>query len=439
MLKHNIWITLLTTLLIAIISIMRSIEALPLKLRSSTLPPSVATAPPVTPLSGMNAPPPTTVNPKFGVSPKNPQYQQPPSEKSNPIATNTNLPVNSVPLPATPTEEVNTAPGHIARSAEIPTNNLHNQNFVPFMYKRANNAYRIPYNIHKRSFIPNFGMMYHNNPLYRRNSGPLIPILGGEEAELLCGIVAQWRRKLLPITSVTSSFLIKKLCDVGAHHSAFNMLADRSKYALKPNIDMFRLIMLAYENELVESTQNIENTNKSIESTQNIENYNKDVESTQNIENTNKDIESTQNIENDNKSVAELVLDDLYRTFGLMPYYDVPQFDVHLYTIMLSASMKIGSWKLCDEVGRELMDHLNNLYEDDKGMFEEYDDEIRISRLKSCLNGLKILEEWFREGKIITEKWFGENEKSTFGDKLKVLQERWKNEIEKLRKKGASM
>ncbi|CAG8664996.1 13029_t:CDS:1 [Cetraspora pellucida] len=210
------------------------------------------------------------------------------------------------------------------------------------------------------------------------------------EAELLREIVAQWRRKLLPITLVTSRLLIKKLCEIDAHHLVFDMLADRSKYALKPNVEMFRWIMLAYANEVVKL---VEDTTRIIKSED----------------------------KSEDKSDVELVLDDLYRTFGLMPYYDVPQFDVHLYTIMLSASIKLESWQLVDEVARELIDHLGEYHNQGKDIFKEYSDEVRMSWLTSCLEVLMLL-----------EKWYGENKNLIYAEKFKNLQEQWNKEIKKI-------
>ncbi|CAG8586717.1 20120_t:CDS:1, partial [Racocetra fulgida] len=118
------------------------------------------------------------------------------------------------------------------------------------------------------------------------------------------------------------------------------------------------------------------------------------------------------------KSDAKLVLDDLFRTFGLMPYYDVPQFDVHLYTIMLSASIKLESWQLVDEVARELLDHLDESHNQEQDIFKEYSDEVRMSWLTSCLEVFMLL-----------EKWYGENKNLIYAEKFKNLQEHWKKEI----------
>ncbi|CAG8508602.1 15912_t:CDS:2 [Dentiscutata erythropus] len=462
---------------------MRTVEPLPLKLRSQPLSPSMTSSPPMTPLSSTNASPTS-----------NPTHQSPP-EETYPTNTNDDIPVTHVPPQTTQVNPVNPVTRNIAPLGGMPYNNINN-NIVPFMYKRSNNAYSVPYNIHKRRMIPNFGMLYHNPHLYRRSS-PLIPIIGSEyhaqktrrliakpgkkkiepkplafeedtldlenadlfpiietqsvsqttnlppgitqtfheiythinertqlstqsyelprhtrlnnliyhtttraEAELLCGLVAQWRRKLLPITSIISRFLIKKLCEIDAHHLVFNMLADRTKYALKPNVEMFRWIMLAYANEV---TKLVEDTTRIIKS------------------------EDKSEDKNEGKSDTELVLDDLYRTFGLMPYYDVPQFDVHLYTIMLSTSIKLESWQLVDEVAKELIDHLDEPHNRGKEIFgvyndiEKYSDEIRISWLTSSLDVF-----------IILEKWYGENNNLIYVEKFKNLQEQWKNEIKKV-------
>ncbi|KAF0501348.1 hypothetical protein F8M41_020033 [Gigaspora margarita] len=250
----------------------------------------------------------------------------------------------------------------------------------------------------------------HELPRHTRLNNLIYQTTTRAEAELLCELVAQWRRKLLPITLTISRFLIKKLCEVDAHHLAFNMLADRSKYALKPNIEMFRWIMLAYANEV---TKLFEDTTRIIKS----EDKNED---------------KSEN-KSEDKSDVELVLDDLYKTFGLMPYYDVPQFDVHLYTIMLSSSIKLESWQLVDEVVKELIDHLDESHNRGKEIFgvysdaEKYSDEIRISWLTSSLDVF-----------IRLEKWYEENKNLIYVEKFKNLQEQWKNEIKKVQSQGAS-
>ncbi|KAF0501347.1 hypothetical protein F8M41_020032 [Gigaspora margarita] len=162
---------------IFLIVIMRTIEALPLKLRSQTLTPSVTSSPSMTPLPNTNVFPPTGVNlnsldntQNLNANPNNTL----PKNQSYPIV-NDVIPVTHV-LPQATQVNPSTLPKNISPLGGVLYGNNHN--IVPFMYKRSNNAYSIPYNnIYKRRMIPNFGM-YHNNPhLYRRNS-PLMPIIG---------------------------------------------------------------------------------------------------------------------------------------------------------------------------------------------------------------------------------------------------------------------
>src|SRR5207248_743046 len=125
----------------------------------------------------------------------------------------------------------------------------------------------------------------HEFPKHSRLNNLVYYIKTREDALLLPRTVAQWRKKLLPLTPITTRFIIKKCCEVNAEDVIFHMLTDRTKYALLPNREGFRLIMLAFSNKIVDP---IEKINK------------------------------------------QETLDNLYKTFGLMTYYDVSQYDAHL-------------------------------------------------------------------------------------------------------------
>src|SRR5205085_2983609 len=64
------------------------------------------------------------------------------------------------------------------------------------------------------------------------------------------------------------------------------------------------------------------------------------------------------------KTEPEIYLDKLFKTFGLMTYYDLSQHDPYLFLIILSASMKLNtieSIKRIDITSKEFLETFLNL------------------------------------------------------------------------------
>lgn len=240
----------------------------------------------------------------------------------------------------------------------------------------------------------------HEFPRRGRLNNLIYHIKTREEALLLPKVIPQWRQKLLPITSVTTRLLIIKCCEVNAVDVIFNMLTDRMKYALLPNIEGFRLIMFTFANKIIDPT-------------------------------------SEDKIHSDKQEI----LDNLYKTFGLMEYYDVSQYDAYLYAILISASLKLNNWDRVDITASEFLENLDKMSNEaleirpisfnveeenelkirnDKSL--EYSIESRISRLKSCIEMANILDKWYTETKQDTKK----------AERFRNLKENWDNEIKKL-------
>ncbi|CAI2168296.1 9458_t:CDS:2 [Funneliformis geosporum] len=222
----------------------------------------------------------------------------------------------------------------------------------------------------------------HGLPRHGRLNNLIYHIQTREDALLLPKAVAQWRKKLLPSTPITTRLIIKKCCEVNSEDVVFQMLTDRAQYALLPSQEGFRRIMLAFANKIVDPSM-------------------------------------------DEMSLSlnkQEILDNLYKTFGLMTYYDIPQYDVHLYTILISASLKLESWERVDITASELLeklDRMNNealelppipsdwekselLKHDDK--FNEYSIESRKIRLKSCIDMSDILYKRYTESNLDENK-----------------------------------
>ncbi|EXX72549.1 uncharacterized protein OCT59_008825 [Rhizophagus irregularis] len=238
----------------------------------------------------------------------------------------------------------------------------------------------------------------HEFPRRGRLNNLIYHIKTREEALLLLKVIPQWRKKLLPITSVTTRLLIIKCCEFNAVDVVFNMLIDRMKYALLPNREGFRLIMLTFANKIIDPT-------------------------------------SEDEIHSDNK---QEILDNLYKTFGLMEYYDVSQYDAYIYTILISTSLKLNNLDRVDITTSEFLENFDKMIleispisfnekeenelkiRNDK--FFEYNIESRISRLKSCIEMVNILDKWYTETKQDTKK----------AESFRNLKENWDNEIKKL-------
>ncbi|CAG8613606.1 7530_t:CDS:2 [Funneliformis mosseae] len=222
----------------------------------------------------------------------------------------------------------------------------------------------------------------HELPRHGRLNNLIYHIQTREDSLLLPKAIAQWRKKLLPSTPITTRFIIKKCCEVNSEDVVFQMLTDRAQYALLPSQEGFRRIMLAFANKIVDPSSD----------------------------------------EMSLSSNKQEILDNLYKTFGLMAYYDISQYDVHLYTILISASLKLESWERVDITASELLenlDRMNNealelppipsdwekselIKHDDK--FTEYSVESRRSRLKSCIDMADILYKRYTESKLDENK-----------------------------------
>ncbi|CAG8483675.1 6381_t:CDS:2 [Diversispora eburnea] len=245
-----------------------------------------------------------------------------------------------------------------------------------------------------------------------------------DQANLLVQVVAQWRRRLLPITAITTRVLIKRLImpTIDSYDLALEMLGDRSKYALKPNREIFRYLMLSIANRIIEG-------------------------------------------KNEKSELLLKVLDDLYKTFGLMTYYESSPYDVHLYMILISASLKVESWERVDETCKEFINIYDKLdksaiefntishkelidgdygskWKEEFGMverkgmkeylekerFDEYLNSVKLSRLDSCIEVANIMEIWYKDEKK-------DNEMS---EKFKNLHNIWEKEFESYMNKTVS-
>ncbi|KAL1914978.1 uncharacterized protein VTP21DRAFT_7683 [Calcarisporiella thermophila] len=74
------------------------------------------------------------------------------------------------------------------------------------------------------------------------------------EIEKLPDLIAQWRKKLLPIGRTTTEILIRKACRLGKPEVAFTMLADRFTYNLDPAQVDIRRLMRAFIKKQSEET-----------------------------------------------------------------------------------------------------------------------------------------------------------------------------------------
>ncbi|CAG8462344.1 14206_t:CDS:1 [Acaulospora colombiana] len=273
----------------------------------------------------------------------------------------------------------------------------------------------------------------HVNPRHGRLTNLIFKTTTREEAKILVEVFAQWRRRLLPITSINTRFLIKKLVapEIDSYDLALEMIADRSKYALKPNREMFRYIMLSIANNIISASE--EDASK---------------------------IEEEKEANTDSiPSSSEMALDDLYKTFGLIPYYELSQYDAHLYTILISASLKLNTkvgWRRADETCVEFIKLIDVLDKSsmelntvshkelvngnfgtkwleessankdiaellEKEKFDEYTNSVKISRLLTSI-----------EVAVIMEKWYQERKNTEISGKFNELKGRWENEIIKI-------
>jgi hypothetical protein len=209
------------------------------------------------------------------------------------------------------------------------------------------------------------GTPLHKTPKHNSLNSLICEITNHEEANLLPKLISQWRQRLLPITFLTTKLLFNRLCDekIGAENVMFEMLADRKRYGLLPDVEGFRLLMLKYSNKILgdefwkknnyfidekikllltdlkdDDIQEIIDNNK--DKNQNKEESNKNQEKKDNnIE----EIEEERVLVEKNKTEPEIYLDKLFKTFGLMTYYDLSQHDSYLFLIILSASMKLNT------------------------------------------------------------------------------------------------
>ncbi|CAH1764064.1 2_t:CDS:2 [Entrophospora sp. SA101] len=227
----------------------------------------------------------------------------------------------------------------------------------------------------------------HKIPKHNSLNNLICKIANREEAQLLPSLISQWRRCLLPITFQTTKLLFNCLCDekIGGEDVMFKMLADRKKYGLLPDVEGFRLLMLRYSNKisgddfwkernyfidekikLLFTDLNDNHIQEIIDSNKDDEIQNKeDPNKTQKKKDAKKGIEEVKEetvvVEKNEqpKTESELYLDKLFKTFGLMTYYDLSQYDPYLFLIILSASMKLNtieSIKRIDITSKEFLE-----------------------------------------------------------------------------------
>ncbi|GBB88438.1 hypothetical protein RclHR1_00150034 [Rhizophagus clarus] len=239
----------------------------------------------------------------------------------------------------------------------------------------------------------------HEFPRHGRLNNLIYNIKTREEALLIPETISQWRKRLLPITPVTTRLIIRRCCEVNAVDVVFNMLTDKTKYALFPDKEGFGLIMLTFANTIIDPS-------------------------------------SEDKIHLDKQEI----LDNLYKTFGLMEYYDVSQHDTYLYAILISASLKLNNeqgWDRVDITASEFLENLDKMSnealeirpapinEEEKNELKIRNDkfsvESRINRLKFCIEMANILDKWYSETKQDMEK----------AESFRNLKENWDNEIKK--------
>ncbi|CAG8715071.1 7220_t:CDS:1, partial [Ambispora leptoticha] len=217
-----------------------------------------------------------------------------------------------------------------------------------------------------------------------------------EEAELIPRVISRWRKKVYPMSEATTRFAIENCVKAGAIDIAFQLLTDRLRYGQLPTQRQFRVLMNAYANRINEITNRnlASDDNISIsKNTKNIKNRKKSnpkqLDQAE-IEDTKKKTEK--NEEQEPSSPMEL-LDTVYKVFGLMPFYDLSQFDPHAYAILIMASTKIDSdvaWSRADETTQEL---INRLKTEDIKIVEarEKHDEERKARLSACIEAFTVM------------------------------------------------
>ncbi|CAG8567672.1 5044_t:CDS:2 [Paraglomus brasilianum] len=170
-------------------------------------------------------------------------------------------------------------------------------------------------------------------------NGLIYHVLTLQEAALIPEVIERWRLYRLPINVVTTRLLVRRLLEIEALETLFDILADRAKYSQFPSYKDFRRLMAAF-------ASNIGKT------------------------------DGSQSIEED-----MAMLDNVFKTFGLMTYYDLSHFDPHSYAILILASMKIDTedaWKRADVSTQELMSLLST---EDIRQVEEREDEEERSQI----------------------------------------------------------
>ncbi|CAH1766208.1 24331_t:CDS:1 [Entrophospora sp. SA101] len=226
----------------------------------------------------------------------------------------------------------------------------------------------------------------HKIPKHNSLNNLICKIANRKEAQLLPRLISQWRRCLLPTTFQTTKLLFNRLCDekIGGENVMFKMLADRKKYGLLPDVEGFRLLMLRYSNKIlgndfwkernyfIDEKIKLLFTDLNDNHIQEIIDNNKDDE-IQNKEEPNEkqkkkkakkkieEVEEAVVVEKKEqpKTESEIHLDKLFKTFGLMTYYDLPQYDPYLFLIILSALMKLNtieSIKRIDITSKEFLE-----------------------------------------------------------------------------------
>ncbi|RUS16069.1 hypothetical protein BC937DRAFT_91638 [Endogone sp. FLAS-F59071] len=135
---------------------------------------------------------------------------------------------------------------------------------------------------------------------------------------LLPPLMAQWRRKQLPLTEHTTSDLVSRACAAGAPYVPFELLCDRATYALFPRLHDLRELARAFGERAVQS-------------------------------------------ENETEALEEL--DRAFVAFGLAPYYDIQEVDWAGYGVLIVASARARAageegWRRAMVTAEELVEEM---------------------------------------------------------------------------------
>ncbi|KAG9296000.1 hypothetical protein G9A89_011852 [Geosiphon pyriformis] len=193
------------------------------------------------------------------------------------------------------------------------------------------------------------------------------------QAQQMPSIISRWRKKGLPMDHFTTQYLVQQCVKFHAEETAFKVLADRQKYAQFPLHREFRTLMKAFSDR-IGRRRKIKQKMKNLPSAK------------ENI------VDGKVPILAEERNRDMMALDEVYKCFGLMTYYNVSQFDPHSFAILILAAMKVDSkvaWARADITAKEL---INLLEKEDIRIVEQREiDDDRKERLMACFEAANML------------------------------------------------